>query len=176
MPKYHPPKIDKLLRRGFSDGGSSAVRGKALEDLVCYLLGRIPGVTVVKRNAVDVGKTQEIDVACWNKRLRGGLDFLPYLLLVEAKNSSVRVSSRDVGWFIAKLEDMGLDFGILVARSGITGRDRNSSAWGVVAKARRNGVRIAVLTQDDVASLRHTDDFAGLVQRKLCELVLLGTL
>jgi len=103
------------------------------------------------------------------------LHFLPFFFLIEAKNHATAVSSKDVGWFIAKLEKRGLEFGILVAYNGITGSDRRA-AWSEVAIALSKGIRLVVLTESEIRGLRDDDDLVSLMQKKICELVLIRSL
>jgi len=60
--------------------------GRALEDLICYVTGLIPGVAITHRNELNAFDTEEIDVAIWNDGAADGLFFLPNIILVECKN------------------------------------------------------------------------------------------
>ena len=119
------PAIDTATLQGYINvgqtAGSTSNKGRALEDLICYLFGLVPGVTITHRNKMNVFDTEEIDVAVWNEQAPSGFHFLPNLILIEAKNWSNPVSSMEVNWFDSKLRDKGLDFGILISPCGITG-------------------------------------------------------
>ena len=55
----------------------------------------------------------------------------PYPLvasIIECKNWSNPVGSMEVSWFITKIRDRGLDFGVLVAANGVTGDARDKTA------------------------------------------------
>ena len=118
------------------DGRTTSERGEALEDLVCYLFEKLPGLSVTRRNRLNVFRSEEIDVAFWNDRDPSGLHFLPNIMLVECKNWSAPVSNSEVSWFDTKLRNRGLDFGVLITFSGITGDIVDqSSAHRIVAAA-----------------------------------------
>jgi hypothetical protein len=104
--------IDQALIQGFIDTGLNAQttteQGKALEDLACYLFGLVPGIAITHRNEMNAFDTEEIDVALWNDGVPDGFHFLPYIILIECKNWSHRVSSVEVSWFDTKLRNRGL--------------------------------------------------------------------
>ena len=50
-----------------------------------------------------------------------GLKGFPLIILIECKNLTGNVPTRDVAFFITKLRNKGLDFGIIVASNGIMG-------------------------------------------------------
>ena len=82
-----------------------------------------------------------------------------------------------MAWFDRKLRSRGLDFGILVALSGITGdaNDR-TSAHQIIAQSLSEYRRIVVLTASDLSSLANTGVLVDLIKVKLCELAVTGTL
>ena len=168
-------KINEFLRVS-CDGSSTAEQGRSLEDLVCYVFGKIPGITITHRNQLNVFNSEELDVALWNEKRPRILDFLPNVILVEAKNWSNPVGSAEVSWFDSKLRERGLDFGILVAIQGITGNatDR-TSAHQIVAGALREHRRIVVIKGDDLLSLRETNSLVQIIKLRLCELAVTGT-
>lgn len=119
------PIIDQAAMQGFVDTGNNAAtttqRGRAFENMICYVFEQVPGVSITRRNEFNAFDTEEIDVALWNETFSDGFFFLPNLILVECKNWSHRVGSADVNWFDTKLRNRGLDFGIMVSSKGITG-------------------------------------------------------
>jgi hypothetical protein len=65
MPRVSQTRIRRYLQ--ICDHGQTNVRrGRALENLISYLFGTIPGFSVVRRNQLNVFATEEIDVALWN--------------------------------------------------------------------------------------------------------------
>ncbi|MEQ1772295.1 MAG: restriction endonuclease, partial [Burkholderiales bacterium] len=117
-----------------ANGATTVDKGRALEDLICYVFSQVPGISITKRNEMNVFHTEEIDVALWNDCEADGLFFLPNIILVECKNWSNSVGSSEVNWFDTKLRNRGLNFGVLVATNGITG-DANdlTAAHSIVA-------------------------------------------
>ena len=175
------PLIDQEAMQGFVDTGMNAAtmaqRGKALEDMICYVFGGVPGVSITRRNEFNVFDTEEIDVALWNEAYRDGFFFLPNLILVECKNWSNPVSSAEVNWFDTKLRNRGLDFGIMVSPKGITGQAADlTAAHSIVAAALRERRRFIVLTTGELLGLADTDALAFLIKEKLCDLAVKGTI
>jgi hypothetical protein len=120
--------------------------------------------------------TEEVDVAVWNDPDQDGFHFLPNLFLVECKNWSSPVSSAEVSWFDAKIRSRGLSFGFLVAIRGITGdATQMTAAHSIVAASLREGRRLLVVSAMDLRGLSSSSDLVLLVKKKLCELVLKGT-
>jgi hypothetical protein len=157
-------------------GATRAAQGRALEDLICYVLTRVPGVSVTRRNRKNAFNCEEVDVALWNDRPRNGFSFLPEIILVECKNWSRRVTSEELNWFDAKLRSRGLQFGILVAPHGITGvSQEHTAAHSIIASALREGRRLVVLTTCELSALDDSSDLVKLVKEKLCDLAVSGT-
>lgn len=169
-------RIAQLLARG-RNGRTRVEQGKALEDLLCYIFERVPGITLTIRDERNVFDTEEIDLAFWNDRIEGGLPHasFPDILLVECKNWSSAVGSEEVSWFVSKLRSRGLLFGILVAANGVTGNQQaRTAARSVIAQALLEGRRIVLLTEADLTALRDTAELVLLLKKKLCELVVSG--
>lgn len=175
------PAVNQVTVQAFIDAGQNAVnttgRGRALEDLVCYVFGLVPGIAVTRRNQMNVFSTEEVDVAFWNDGDPGGFPFLPNLILVEAKNWSNRVGSNEVSWFDTKVRHRGLNFGILVTTLGITGiADDLTRAHQTVALALAEQRKLIVITTAEIQLLADTDDLVLLVKTKLCDLALRGAI
>ena len=176
MARYSRERIGQLIGASGSSR-TNPERGRAFEDLACYLFDKVPGISIARRDALNEFASEEIDVAFWNERPRNGFYFLDHVIILECKNWSSPLSSSEVSWFDSKLKRRGLDFGVLVAANGITGisSDR-SAAHQVVASALAEGRRIVVITIEEIVQLTSTDDLVVLIQEKLCELAVSGTL
>ncbi|MBP1092156.1 restriction endonuclease [Bradyrhizobium diazoefficiens] len=175
------PAIQTATLQGYvaigTGAGTTAVRGRALEDMICYLFGLVPGVSITHRNDMNPFNTEEIDVALWNEQDATGLHFLPNVVLIESKNWSNPVSSIEVNWFDTKLRNRGLDFGILVSPHGITGdADDLTAAHHIVATALKERRRLVVLTTGELLALADTDALGHLIKKKLCDLAVKGTI
>jgi hypothetical protein len=176
MAKVSPRRISQLLAQG-RNGRTRVEQGKALEDLICYIFERVPGITLTIQDEKNVFETEELDLPFWNDRIEGSLPHasFPDILLVECKNWSSTVESEEVSWFVSKLRSRGLPFGMLVAANGITGRQQaRTAAYSVVAQASLEGRRIVQLTETDLTTLRDTAQLVLLLKRKLCQLVVSG--
>jgi hypothetical protein len=166
--------------QGFLDAGrnghTTAEQGRALEDLICYVLGQVPGVAITHRNELNVFDTEEIDVAIWNDGGPDGFFFLPNIVLIECKNWSNRVGSTEFSWFDAKLRSRGLIFGILITTLGITGQAADlTAAHAIVAGALREGRRLIVITADELLAIGTTEALVRLIKLKMCDLAVKGT-
>lgn len=159
-----------------NNANTTAGKGRALEDLMCYVFSKVPGVTRVSRNQLNAFQTEEIDIAIWNDQKSNGLYFLPNILLIECKNWSNAVGSQEVSYFAGRLRQRGCDHGILVAANGVTGNaNERSAAHFELATALRDGIRIMVVTRQDLEALICTSELARLLQERLCDLVVCGT-
>ena len=157
------------------NGANTAERGRALEDLVCYVYGLVPGVAITHRNELNVFETEEIDVALWNDGATDGFFFLPNIILVECKNWSTKVGSGELNWFDSKLRNRGLTFGIFVTTLGITGDAADlTAAHAIIAAALREGRRLIVVTTTEIAALTDTAQLVRLIKLKLCDLAVKG--
>lgn len=174
MARYSSSKIEEFFQRRDA-ARTTTEKGRALEDLICYIFGKVPGIPITKRNTMNAFGTEEIDVAFWNDRSEKGLYYLPNVILVECKNWSRPVGSAEVAYFVKKLENKGLDFGVLIAVNGITGSSSDATAANFeVSMALARGIRLIVITREEIERLAKTDDLARLFKVKLCKLALSG--
>lgn len=157
------------------NGGTNQIKGKAFEDLACYLFETIPGVSIALRNQMNAYNNEEIDVAIWNDKSRYGLNFLPNVVLIECKNWTNPVSSIEVNWFCQKVASRGLDFGILIAYNGITGNaDDLNAAHNTIAYHLAQRRRIIVITRAEIDALHNTEEMVNLIKQKICLLAVSG--
>lgn len=157
------------------NGGNNQIKGKAFEDLACYLFETIPGVSIAARNQMNAYNNEEIDVAIWNDKSRYGLNFLPNIVLIECKNWSSPVSSIEVNWFCQKIASRGLDFGILIANNGITGNaDDLNAAHNTISFHLAQKRKIIVITRAEIDALSNTGEMVNLIKQKLCLLAVSG--
>ena len=176
MASYSRKLIKQYLQRA-DRAKTAAGKGRALEDLAVYLFLNIPGLSHPKRNNKNRYHTEEIDLAFWNDLHPAGLKSLNAIILVECKNWSKPVGSMEVSWFLTKIRNRALDFGILLAANGITGsaQDRDE-AHHVVAQALKDGVRMIVITRAELEDLSSSRQLVEMIKEKLCELHARGTL
>lgn len=80
-----------------------------------------------------------------------------------------------MNWFATKVEDRGLDFGVLLATNGITKEtDEIKRAQSILSGYLRKHIRIIVIGKEEILSLVNTDDMINLIKNKICELVVNG--
>lgn len=157
------------------DAASSNEKGAAFAQLVAYVFEQIPGITLRARETQNRDGSAEIDLAFLNARAEGGLTHLDTILLVECKNWAKRVGSQQVGAFALKLKRRNRRFGVLAAANGITGSpDDRRAAHSELASALAEGIEIAVITRQDIESLRSSADLVELLAAKRMELVSSG--
>ncbi|MEJ2280033.1 MAG: restriction endonuclease [Candidatus Lokiarchaeota archaeon] len=142
MVEYSQEQIMKFI-----DSGRTAknvkIKGQALEKLACYLIEKIPGVEIYEVDSTNYHLTEEIDIAIWNDQESDGLRSFPIVILIECKNIDGNVPTRDIAYFITKIRNKGLNFGILIASNGITGSSENSTrAHFEIPLALKEGIRV----------------------------------
>lgn len=176
MPAYDKTIIQAHLA-AVDHANTNDAKGKALEDLACYLFALVPGVSITERNPLNAFATEEIDIALWNEQDPAGLKSFNSVILVECKAWSKPVGSEQVAWFLKKIEHRGLDFGLLLAMSGVTGdaQDKGQAHYEV-AMALPKKIRIIVMTREEIEALSTTDELVTQIRRKVCQLAIAGTL
>lgn len=154
------------------EAATNAAKGKAFEDLACYLLEGVPGVRITVRNESNTFATEEIDVACLNQSDPEGLGSLMDFFLVECKGWKDAVTSEQVAWFLTKSRHRGMRFGILIAANGITGEPEHLSRANflVSAELASFGIKMVIVTRQEIEQLSSGEQFARLIIRKICTL------
>jgi hypothetical protein len=154
-------RVQRFLTAGDA-AESTTEKGRALEDAVAYVFGRVPGVALYDRNRIDVFGCAEVDLFFTNDALRSRLGFLDWGLIVECKNLARPVGSADVDYFRTRLQDKGARSGILVAAGGLSG-DSGTHAHHAIENGLSHGVHILVITRKDLESLPTTDELVALL-------------
>lgn len=151
---------------------SKAAKGKAFEDLTCYLLSGIPGIAITARNEMNTFATEEIDVACLSENDPKGLGSLTDFFIVECKGWDAAVGSEQVSWFLTKIRHRGVRFGLLIAANGITGDAEHLSRahFLVSTELATSGIRMVMVTRDEIELLTSGEKFAQLIMQKVCNL------
>lgn len=176
MARISRNKIINFLKLA-DNANTTTEKGRALEELICYIFEKVSGITVTRRNEQNIFRTEEIDIAFWNEKYVRGFYFLPHIILVECKNWNHPVSSIEVSWFNEKLRGRGRDFGILVATNGITGNSNDlSHAHRIIANALVEGRQLIVIRRDEIEALVSTEGLVRLIKEKLCDLAVKGTI
>ena len=174
MGDYSKDAIFSLAAKCKDQGLPTTARGRAFEELFCYLLAGVPGI-VYQTDTVNFAQSDEIDIAVANSGNVSGLACFPTLFLVEAKNWTDPVDSISIGAFIDKLRDRHIELGILVAANGVTGGPATlREAHHKAASAQTSGYRILLITMDDV-SPANIEEFTTLLVKRLLGLAASGT-
>lgn len=137
-------------------GGTTKDIGDSLENLASYLFLLIPG-WVPRRNLLDEQLAFESDIVVRNINPASDLttELLGRHFLVECKNWEKPVGVSDVGYFLYRMRLTHAGFGVIFAKSGITGAVYDEkAARAIVRKAfHEDGSICVVLTGDDLVSL-----------------------
>jgi hypothetical protein len=171
MAAYDPAVIRSYLAI-VDNPESNAAKGKAFEDLACYLLNAVPGIKITARNAHNTFATEEIDVAAMNENHPAGLGGLVDFFLVECKGWKDAVNSEQVSWFLTKIRHRGVRFGILIAANGITGEPEHLSRANflVGVEMATFGIKMVIITREEIETLTSGEDFGQLIIQKVCTL------
>lgn len=154
---------------GRSDAcGSPNERGQILEDLVRYIFERLPGLSHWKSRHLTNDGSAEFDVCFHNDIRLSPFPFAEPAMVVECKNTGSRIDAAAVRNFIAKLEDVQVNWAFLVAAQGITGSgQRNTHAHAAIRIARTRRVNVLVITRAEIQLLQSAEHFAVLVRDKI---------
>lgn len=166
-------RIADLFLQG-DNAHSAHERGKCLEDICEILFCSIPGVRLDERDINTAEGSEEIDLALWNDKTPDGLHFLPNVLICECKNWKDPVDSATIASFASKSEKRSLSHAFLFAANGLTGSEAAQRAgWKQVDDAFLKHQRyLIIVDRQEILSLRTTDDFVKLVQRKISRIIL----
>ncbi|MFI5783548.1 hypothetical protein [Nocardia sp. NPDC051570] len=141
-------------------------QGKAYERLIVYLFESTPGC-IAEPNVISAFGSEQVDVAVGNLRVPDGPALLPATLLVECKDWSKPVDSNTLGYFINTLRDRSVEVGLMFAGHGITGDPRDFTyAHSLLIQASARGIRVLVVTTDEIAALTSSTDFVNLLNRR----------
>ncbi|HEX7913047.1 MAG TPA: restriction endonuclease [Paraburkholderia sp.] len=96
------------------------------------------------------------------------LPFLPNHLFIECKNWQAPVNAATLTVFTGKLHKFRVDFGILVAANGITGdaNERTAAHAHLQSVFGRDGLKVIVVTRQEIEALRNTDDLEEVMRNK----------
>lgn len=146
-------------------------KGQRFEALACSMFETLDGVEVSERNAML--PAEEIDIVLWNSRNEEVLVPWDHVILVECKNWSQRVDAQPLEVFVGKVRRRSLTTAIFIAANGVTGdfADGGGNSIGakrIIEAALQDGIRIIVLTLDDLRNITSVDDFRALIKSRFC--------
>ena len=176
MTSWFQARVNAYLRRAGDTSRPSHYRGKIYENLLTYVIESVPGC-YVERNSLNCFGTEEADITVSAERVKGGFESLPELFIVECKNWSSPVDSTTLGYFVNVLADRGCTLGVLAAANGITGnQEHRTRAHAIGQAALVRGIRVLLITSDDLATLRGPADLVALLRRRNVKLTSSGSI
>lgn len=117
-------------------------------------------------------KSDEINIAVAHNPALTRLGCFPSLFLVEVKNWKAPVDSPSIAVSINKLRDRRVELGILVAASGVTGDlVACPAAYQKASSAQASGIRLVLVTFEDILRLKAPDQFTTLLVKRMLDLV-----
>ena len=175
MVAYCQPVVQKLVAECRNSTLSTTARGRAFEQLFAHFLEPIPSV-VFETDTVNFAQSDEIDIAVAHNPWQSGLGCYPSLFLVEAKNWDTDVDSPSIGAFTDRLRDRHLELGILFTTKGVTGdKESRRAAHHKAASAQVSGIRLVLITVEDVLRLRTSEEFTLLLIKRVLGLAASGS-
>ena len=176
MVSYSRETINEFIENG-KISSNTHEKGQILQDLVCYLFEKIPGIKVYETNIMNYYSTEELDIVLWNEQEMDGLRGFHSVIIIECKNLDQTMGTRDVSFFITKIRNKGLNFGIIVASNGITGsEDTSSRAHFEIPLALKEGIRVITINLREVLELTDSSDLIKLIKGKICKLYVKGSI
>ena len=148
-------------------------KGQSFELLSIYMFKHLNGVDIAEH---DIRMpSEEIDIVLWNAQTEEIFRPWDSVILVECKNWSSTVGASVLDNFVNKVRRRALSTGIFVAANGVTGGfvrgDGNEpGAVGILTSALQDGIRVIVITMDDIRTITSLDDIRELIKKRYCGL------
>jgi hypothetical protein len=175
MVDYSQEVVQKLLADCQDGRLSTTARGRAFEELFAHFLAPIPSIAI-QRDTVNFAQSDEIDIAVAHNPWQSELGCYPSLFLVEAKNWNSSVDSSSITAFTEKLRTRHIELGILFTTRGVTGEPASRrAAHHQSTSALSDGIRLVLITIDDVAGLPTSEEFTQLLIRRVLGLAASGS-
>lgn len=166
--------VELAIRIAAVDAAANAHdKGASFELLAMYLFEHLDGVEVTEHDMRM--PSEEIDLVLWNAQREEVLGPWEAVILVECKNWSCPVGAPALDNFIGKMRRRSLKTGIFVAAQGVTGQFLNGDgnepgAVGVIRSALQEGIRVIVITMDDIRAFASLNDIRVLIKKRYCGL------
>jgi hypothetical protein len=143
--------FSSLLERVNSNFVETKEKGDALEDLASYLFLLLPALTP-RRNLLEETLAFESDIVIRNLNPDSNLiaDLLGRHFLVECKNWESKVGVQSVGYFLHRMRLTHAHFGVIFAKSGITGDElEEKAAYSIIRKSFHEDGSICVVIDNN---------------------------
>ena len=169
---FDPAELINLIAL-VDSAATSQEKGARFETLAIYLFQHLEGVEVRDHDARMA--SEEIDLVLWNAQREEVLRPWEGVILVECKNWTAAVGASALDSFIGKLRRRFLRTGIFIAAAGVTGQFVNGSgneagAVGIIRSALQEGIRVIIITMDDIRAIATLDDIRELIKTRYCGL------
>lgn len=114
---------------------------------------------------------RDIEIIFWNEQKSDGFYFLPNIIPIGAHRWLEKLESEHISWFMNRLKERGLSFGVLIAMNGLAEDDEEqSSVRQQISSALNDERQIVILKGKDFEKINSTEQLVTLVKEKLCEL------
>ena len=155
------PYFNALLDRVNTPGSSTKIQGDALEELASYLFILLPG-WLPRRNLFDESEGFETDILVSNYSPRATVttELLGRHILVECKNWADRVGVKDVGYFLYRMRLTHCSFGVIFAKTDITGMGKKAetAARSLIRRSfHEDGNTCIVIGREDLRALANRE-------------------
>ena len=161
------------LINNVDNAANSHEKGSSFELLSLYMFEHLLGVEVTEH---DIRMpSEEIDIILWNAQTEEVLRPWDPVILIECKNWNAPVGAAVLDNFVNKVRRRSLTTGIFIAANGVTGGfvrgDGNEpGAVGILTSALQDGIRVIVITLDDIRAITSLDDIRTLIKKRYCGL------
>jgi hypothetical protein len=157
----NPTYFASLLNKVNSNALNTKEKGDRLEELATYLFLLIPGLAP-RRNLLEETLAFESDIVMRNLTVSTNIfsELLGRHFLAECKNWESSVGVKDIGYFLYRMRLTHAHFGVIFAKSGITGDkdDEEKAAYSLIRKAfHEDGNICVVINNDNLASIGNTE-------------------
>jgi hypothetical protein len=169
MDNYPSATLQRLLAACEKSKGASHELGAALEDLVEYVFSIVPSVSLYARDVKDESGAQEVDLVFSHLHPLSGIPIPDVTIIVECKNEAAKLSAAHVREFGNKLRTRSMGIGVLVSRTGLSGRP-GRHGHSAIRDELQGGVAIIVVTAYELAGLCDSTGLSALLTRRLNEL------
>jgi len=100
-----------------------------------------------------------------------GFYFLPNIIPFGALRLLEKLEREHIKWFINRLKERGLSFGVLIAMNGLAeDEEERSLVRQQISSALNDERQIVILRGEDFEKIESTEQLVTLVKEKLCEL------
>jgi hypothetical protein len=168
MSAYDEVKLREMLI-ACKSAKTRASRGSTFEDFVQSVFESVPSVAVFGRDVKDDSGSQELDLVFSHYHFQSNFPITDVTVIVECKNEKRRTSAAQIREFGYKLRTRGLNVGVLVTMSGLSGKS-GTAGHSAIRDELMAGASIIVVTAEELSNLTCSDDLGQILKARLLEL------